>query len=286
MSLKTLPKIKIGARPQNLQWDAPSDILEKWAETPLAAGQDGDATILIFDPIGMDDWSGDGATAKRIGAELRALGDKAVTVKINSPGGDVFEGVAIYNLLRAHPAKVTVEIIGWAASIASVIAMAGDEIKMGLGSFLMVHNAWCMCVGNRHDLREVADLLEGFDAALVDIYAARNGGDRKDIEKLMDAETFMSAADAKARGFVDVIDETLEAKASAEPTPVESQIASRRKIEAGLARAGMSRRDRSHLIGDLIENSLAGRDAGQTTAERDAGIELEALNSLLNHLKS
>src|SRR5690606_40681426 len=103
------------------------------------------------------------------------IGSQDITVRINSPGGDMFEGIAIYNLLRAHPAKVTVEGLGWAASAASIIAMAGDEIRMGLGSFMMVHTAWGIVIGNRHDMRDAATLFDRFDAAIADIYQARTG---------------------------------------------------------------------------------------------------------------
>src|SRR5690606_18430633 len=166
MSLRHLPEAPTIARPQNYQWDAPSDVLAKWAEHPFAAAPDADATISIFDVIGEDSWTGGGVTANRISAALRAIGNRNVTVRINSPGGDMFEGIAIYNLLRAHRAKVTVEVLGWAASAASIIAMAGDVIRMGLGSFMMVHNAWGMVIGNRHDMREAASLFDGFDSAL------------------------------------------------------------------------------------------------------------------------
>src|SRR5690606_18633482 len=105
-----LPEAQVFARPQNYQWDAHSDVLAKWAEHPLAAtpGADGDTTISMFDVIGEDGWSGGGVTVNRIAAALRSIGNKDITVRINSPGGDMFEGIAIYNLLRAHPARVTV----------------------------------------------------------------------------------------------------------------------------------------------------------------------------------
>ncbi|MBA3446957.1 MAG: Clp protease ClpP, partial [Pseudaminobacter sp.] len=208
MSLRKLPEARVFARPQNYQWDAPSDVLAKWAETPNAAASDADtdATISMFDVIGEDIWSGAGVTAKRISAALRSIGNRDVIVRINSPGGDMFEGIAIYNLLRGHPAKVTVEVMGWAASAASIIAMAGDEIRMGSGAFMMVHNAWGVVIGNRHDMRHASDLFAGFDSALADIYEARTGMKRADIEQLMDAETFMGAAQAVDNGFADVVD--------------------------------------------------------------------------------
>src|SRR5690606_8810884 len=105
---------------------------------------------------------------------------------------------------------------------ASIIAMAGDDIRMGLGSFMMVHNAWGVVIGNRHDMREAATLFDQFDAAIADIYEARTGVTRSDIEQLMDAETFMTASQAVECGFADVVDDTeshTETNASAQVRP-------------------------------------------------------------------
>src|SRR5690606_10064180 len=128
MSLRKLPEAQVFARPQNYQWDAPSDVLTKWAEHPLAAvpDADGDTTISMFDVIGEDGWSGGGVTVSRISAALRSIGSKDITVRINSPGGDMFEGIAIYNLLRAHPAQVTVEVLGDRKSV-----VEGKRVKLG-----------------------------------------------------------------------------------------------------------------------------------------------------------
>ena len=283
MSLRKLPEAKTFQRPQNFQWDAPSDVLSKWAETPVAAATDSDNTITMFEVIGEDWWSGGGVTAKRISAALRAIGDKDVVVKINSPGGDMFEGIAIYNLLRSHKAKVTVEVLGWAASAASIIAMAGDEIRMGLGTFMMVHNAWGVVVGNRHDMREAATLFDGFDAAIADIYEARTGMKRAEIEKLMDAETFMGPSEAVKNGFADAVDEGIEA-GSGEAKNMDRGLMARRQTEAALARAGFTRDKRSELLTEMGV-SAAQRDASRTSAARDAGFDAAA-RQLINLMKS
>lgn len=275
MSLRKLPEAKTFPRPQNLQWDAPSDVFSRWAETPLAAA-DGADTITIFDVIGEDMLTGGGFTAKRMSAALRSIGNKPVTVQVNSPGGDLFEGIAIYNMLRAHPARVTVEVMGWAASAASVIAMAGDEIVMGLGTFMMVHNAWGAVVGNRHDFTEAAGLFETFDGAIADIYEARTGAKRKDIERLMDAETFMGPTEALANGFADRVDEALGGDAAASAS-VDTKILARRRAEGALARAGLTRSQRAELLNNLTP---AARDAGRPAA-RDAGVTA-ALEQLLS----
>lgn len=282
MTLRQLPEAKTFARPLNFQWDAPADVLARWSEKPLAAGEQQGNVIAIFDIIGEDWWTGGGFTARDMQNALRAIGPTAeVTVQINSPGGDVFEGIAIYNLLRDHKAKVTVEVVGWAASIASIIAMAGDEIRMGLGTFMMVHNAWGVVVGNRHDMRDAAELFDGFDAALVDIYEARTKSKRAEIERLMDAESFMGPTEAVAKGFADAVDEGLEAK-DADPKNLDTAVFARRRTEAALAKAGVTRGDRTSII-----NSLSGtRDAAREPAPRDAGLDLAAIRQLIDTIKT
>lgn len=284
MSLRSLPEAPTMARPRNYQWDAPSDVLAKWAETaPMAAAED-DRSISIFDVIGDDPWSGGGVTAKRISAALRAIGDTDVTVKINSPGGDMFEGIAIYNLLRAHPAKVTVEVLGWAASAASIIAMAGDEIRMGTGTFMMVHNAWGMVIGNRHDMREAATLFDSFDSAIADIYEARTGVKRSEIEKLMDAETFMGASEAVEYGFADGTTDDADpasGPAVSASATVPSQILAKRRIDAALAQQGISRTERRKML-----NQIAGTHNAAEPAMHDAGFDIAAMQRLIKTIKS
>ncbi|WP_416193669.1 head maturation protease, ClpP-related [Nitrobacter sp. TKz-YC01] len=287
MSLRKLPEARNFVRPQNYQWDAPSDVLAKWAQTPLAAAAgasdgDTDTTISMFEVIGEDAWSGGGVTTNRISAALRSIGNRNITVRINSPGGDMFEGIAIYNLLRAHPAKVTVEVLGWAASAASIIAMAGDDIRMGPGSFLMVHNAWGVVIGNRHDMREAATLFDQFDAAIAGIYQARTGMKRAGIEKLMDAETFMGPSEAVKNGFADVVADDLSADAC-DAKNIDRGLMARRQTEAALAGAGFSRTIRSEMLSELIGS--AARDASQPSAPRDAGIDEAALQRLIDILR-
>jgi len=286
MSLRKLPEAQVFARPRNYQWDAPSDVLTKWAEHPLAAvpGADGDITISIFDVIGEDFWTGSGVTANRISAALRSIGNKDITVRINSPGGDMFEGIAIYNLLRAHPAKVTVEVLGWAASAASIISMAGDDIRMGLGSFMMVHNAWGVVIGNRHDMREAATLFDQFDGAIADIYEARTGMKRADIEQLMDAETFMAPAQAVEYGFADAVDDGVDAEADAKAdasAPVRPEIHARRRINAALAKQGISRTERRRMF-----SQIAGTHDAADTATHDAGFHAAAIQRLIDTIRS
>lgn len=278
MSLKTLPKIKGLQEPQGYSWDVPSDVLARWSETVASESTD-PQTITIYEPIGFDPWDGSGFTARRMSAALRSIGAKDVTVKINSPGGSVFEGFAIYNELAAHPAKVTVEVMGIAASAAAYIAMAGDEVNMGLGSFLMVHNAWGIVVGNRNDMAESITVLQKIDNAQIDIFEARTGLKRTDIETLMDGETFLTARDAVSKGFADGVFNAPEAESKAQVRP---EIAAKNKLDALLAQSGVPRSERRRML----KEATGGKQDAAPTVTHDAGHEAAALEQLLATLRS
>jgi ATP-dependent protease ClpP protease subunit len=265
MSLKTLPKINARSI-DGIKWDAPSDAVGKWDASIRTASED--TTITMYDMIGSDGWS-DGVTAKRIGAALRSIGSRDVTVSINSPGGDFFEGLAIYNLLREHPHKVTVKVIGLAASAASIIAMAGDEIKVAKSGFLMVHNAWSVVIGNRHDLREAATVLDQFDASMAELYAAGAGITAEEAAALMDAETWMSGQAAVDAGFATSLLASDEFVAEQEQT--NSSLAAKRRVDSLLAKAGLPRSERRALLGQMTGTQDAAQGATQ-----DAGADLIA----------
>ncbi len=176
-----------------------------------------DAELLIYDVIG-ENWWGDGLTAKKFDADLKALKNpKRIDVRINSIGGDVFDGVAIYNTLARHPARKTVYVDGLAASAASVIAMSGDEIRVGEGTFVMIHNAWGMAVGDSIEMRRTADLLDSVSGQLAEIYSRRTGRSAGDVRRMMDAETWMDPDTAVAEGFADRMSaDVVKAAASAD----------------------------------------------------------------------
>lgn len=169
----------------------------------VQARKSGQAEILIYDPIGAN-WFGDGFTAKRFVKDLEDLGDiKDILVRINSPGGEVFDGFAIYNALKNHPAQIHVQIDGLAASIASVIAMAGDLVTMGTGAMIMIHDPWSLAVGDSKDMRGVAEMLDQVKEGIIDAYAGRTGIDRAELATLMEAETWFTVDEALKNGFAD-----------------------------------------------------------------------------------
>ncbi|QLW26956.1 MULTISPECIES: head maturation protease, ClpP-related [Enterobacter] len=241
MSKKQLPVAPAGRPCARVTCETLPSALDRWDGGIKAAATD-DNSISVFDVIGQDYW-GEGVTAKRIAGALRAMNGADVTVNINSPGGDMFEGLAIYNLLREYEGRVTVKVLGIAASAASIIAMAGDDIQIGRGAFLMIHNCWVYAMGNRHDFAELAQSLEPFDTAMADIYAARSGLDMAAVQKLMDAESYIGGSDAVAKGLADSL---LSADAVSDGD--ESPAAALRKLDALLAKTNTPRSERRKLI--------------------------------------
>lgn len=241
MTVKSLPAAPEGRPFARENRDLPSSAMDRWNGGIKAAKSD-DNSISVFDVIGAD-WYGDGVTASRIAAALRSIGGADVTVNINSPGGDMFEGLAIYNLLREYEGKVTVKVLGLAASAASIIAMAGDEVQIGRGAFLMIHNCWVYAMGNRHDLAQVAADMEPFDKAMNDIYGARTGLSSEAIEAMMNAETYIGGSDAVEKGFADRL---LAADEIADGD--DSPAAALRKLDAMLAKTDAPRSERRKLL--------------------------------------
>jgi ATP-dependent Clp protease protease subunit len=152
--------------------------------------------ILLYSEIGP--W---GVTAKDFVRVLAQVGDVPITLRINSPGGDVFDGYAIYNALKARSAPVNVVIDGIAASAASFIAMAGDTIESHEASMWMIHKSWGLAVGNADDMTDTAAVLNKIDGQLADIYAARTGKSAPEMMALMEAETWLTSSEAVASGF-------------------------------------------------------------------------------------
>lgn len=160
------------------------------------------AEVLLYEDIGG--WFG--VTADMFVKEIKQLKDvSTINLRINSNGGNVFDGVAIYNYLKSHQARVEVDIDGIAASIASIIAMAGDEVRMAENAWMMVHDPWIVTGGTAGELRKTADTMDGIRDTLLDTYMMRATVTRDDMSSLMAEETWLNAEDAEGIGLANAI---------------------------------------------------------------------------------
>jgi len=273
-NLRVFAKARPAAMPQPANRDVQAftkpQVFDKWSEDAagIRALERGDNVITMFETIGEDWWTGGGVTAKKVASQLRAIAGP-VEVQINSPGGDMFEGIAVYNVLREHPYDVTVKVMGMAASAASIIAMAGDTVEIGAASFLMIHNCWVLAMGNRHDMRETAEFLEPFDGAMVDVYAARSGQKAEDIAKWMDAETFMSGSQAIERGFADALLAADKITTDEKAQASDRQVNELRAMELQLVSAGLTRTQARDRINKIKGTPGAALDADTTPGAGD-----------------
>jgi ATP-dependent Clp protease protease subunit len=165
------------------------------------------ATLYIYDPIAKDSFWGDSVSAKDVIVALDSINAPQIQVRINSPGGDVFEGDAIYNALRrkAVQSRIIVCIDGVAASAASFIAMAGDEIEIAENAFMMIHESWTYAMGNKREVAKTIDLLSKVDVAIATMMSARSGQSIEDVTKWMEAETWFDSKEAVDKKFADRI---------------------------------------------------------------------------------
>jgi ATP-dependent Clp protease, protease subunit len=193
-------------------------------------GSDGTLEMNMLDVIGEDWWTGGGITANRVKQQLDANKDaKSIKVLMNTPGGDAFEGLAIQSLLKRTGLQVDIEIIGLCASAGTVIAMAGNTIRIHEGGMFMIHEAWTFAMGSKRDMRQVADFLEKVDGSILDIYTRRTGRSANKVRTLVEAETWMTAHEAVAEKFATEViaaksgessdEKSGKAKAMTQPNP-------------------------------------------------------------------
>lgn len=180
-----------------------------------ADAAEGATTIWLYDVIGANAWGG--VDAARFVQDVATISAPVIHLRINSPGGDVFDARAMATALREHPARIVAHIDGLAASAASYVALAADEVEISDGAFLMIHNAWGVVLGNRHDLLEMALTLERVDASIAADYQRKSGQDLATVQGWMDAETWFAAQEALAVGLVDRIAAPGAMSASAAP---------------------------------------------------------------------
>lgn len=258
------------------KYEPPAAALEKWNPAIKSAAKD-DNVINIYDSIGQN-WDGTGVTAKLVSSILRKADGADVVVNINSPGGDFFEGLAINTILSEYEGGVTVRVVGMAASAASIIAMAGDDIEIAEAGFFMIHNAWTVAIGNKSDMREVSDMLAKFDESMVGLYAKKTGIDEKAIRKMMDAETWIDGEEAVELKFATAV---LGNKEISLDNQEQKGYAALRKVDTALAKAGMPRSERRSLI-----KELTGTPGAANEPTPCAGVKAEdVLKNILTTLK-
>lgn len=275
-----LPAFDVSAAADGLGWCPRDDVMARWQPGMRAPSAEAvNNRIEIYEDIGVDWWTGGGVTSKSVARQLEKIsGD--VEVVINSKGGDYFEGGAIYNLLREHKGRVTVKVIALAASAASVIAMAADELLIADSASIMIHNAWLIAIGDRNDFDKVSSTLGQFDAAMARLYARRTGADEAEVSAWMDEETWFTGEAAVEAGFADgLLDEE----------PVESGDASAHAAQRAKTRAAwalkkqnpdLSRKDCLALLAEL-KGKPSAAPAGPSTEPGFA----EAVQSLITKMK-
>ena len=187
-------------REWHARFDNRKDAKAKAGKLEVKAVDTTTTEMMLYDEIGF--W---GVTAKQFNEALNTVTTPNIRLRINSPGGDVFDGMAIYNALKAHKASVAVVVDGIAASAASFIAMAGETITMGNPSMMMIHRAMTFAIGNVNDMNATAAILSKVDDQIAAMYAAKNGKPAAEMIALMDAETWLTAQEAGALGLVDEV---------------------------------------------------------------------------------
>lgn len=231
------------------------------------------AVLSIFDDIGAF-----GVSAKSFLNDLASAQGDSVRVEINSPGGDVFAGLAIYNGLRNSGKKVNVRVLGLAASAASLVAMAGDTIEMPENSFMMVHNPWGFAMGGASDMRDTADMLDKLGVSLASTYAKRTGKSAEEIAALLDAETWMSAAEAVDAGFATAVISEVPVKAAFDldrlPANVRAAYASAKASAPAPAPAP------APALADTIESQAAAADLSAFAAVFAADASLDTQDKI------
>ena len=244
--------------------------------------------VLIYDVIG---WPF--IDANVFARDFNRITSREITVGINSPGGDVFDGTAIFNTIDSHPARITTRIDGIAASMASIVALAGDEIQIASNAYYMMHNPWSLAIGDYRDFQKEGDLLERIAGNLAKTYSERTSVDIKTAQSMMDDETWIIGQELVDQGFADKVIGNKEAKATFDlsmysnaPKEITGQstkkpIETERELEQLLTQdAGFSRSQARAIInGSGFKSSVFTQDAGHDES-------IEALNKLISKMET
>ena len=241
--------------------------------------------ISIYDEIG--DY---GTSAKQFIDDLKSVGSKDITIRMNSVGGSVFDGLAIYNVLRSHQGYVKVKIEGLSASIASIIALAGDDIEMAENGFFMIHNPFGKSMGGADDMRKTADLLDKIKQELINIYANKTQLSEETISSMMDEETWLTSQEAKEMGFIDTITEPIKVAASfdfSKFTNVDSkEVNNRLQLINNIKKTKMTEELKSWFNGvkEEIINAVKGEVVAEAPAKEEVSVVLSDNEEIVNKL--
>lgn len=241
--------------------------------------------ISIYDEIG--DY---GTSAKRFIDDLKSAGDKDINIRMNSVGGSVFDGLAIYNVLRSHKGYVNVKIEGLSASIASIIALAGDNIEMAENGFFMIHNPFGKSAGGADDMRKTADLLDKIKQELVSIYSNKTQLSDETISDMMDKETWLTSQEAKEMGFIDTITEPIKVAASfnfSKFTNVdEKEVKNRLELISNIKKTKMTDELKNWFNGvkEEIINAVKGEGVAEAPANEEVSVVLSDNEEVVNKL--
>tara|TARA_A100001201_G_scaffold43649_2_gene44502 strand:- start:7446 stop:8432 length:987 start_codon:yes stop_codon:yes gene_type:complete len=241
--------------------------------------------ISIYDEIG--DY---GTSAKQFIDDLKSVGSKDITIRMNSVGGSVFDGLAIYNVLRSHQGYVKVKIEGLSASIASIIALAGDDIEMAENGFFMIHNPFGKSMGGADDMRKTADLLDKIKQELINIYANKTQLSEETISSMMDKETWLTSQEAKEMGFIDTITEPIKVAASfdfSKFTNVDSkEVNNRLQLINNIKKTKMTEELKSWFNGvkEEIINAVKGEVVAEAPAKEEVSVVLSDNEEIVNKL--
>ena len=241
--------------------------------------------ISIYDEIG--DY---GTSAKQFIDDLKSVGSKDITIRMNSVGGSVFDGLAIYNVLRSHQGYVKVKIEGLSASIASIIALAGDDIEMAENGFFMIHNPFGKSMGGADDMRKTADLLDKIKQELINIYANKTQLSEETISSMMDEETWLTSQEAKEMGFIDTITEPIKVAASfdfSKFTNVDSkEVNNRLQLINNIKKTKMTEELKSWFNGvkEEIVNAVKGEVVAEAPAKEEVSVVLSDNEEIVNKL--
>ena len=236
--------------------------------------------ILIHDQIGKDWWTGDGVASKDFADALKEIPkDRNIVVGINSPGGSVWDGLAIYNLLNARKDKVTTRVDGVAASAASIIMLAGHEVSVPASALVMIHRASSVAMGNAEEMLKMASDLEKHDNVLSGIYQTKTGKSKEAIDEAMRNETWFNGTEAKAFGLADVVTDTQPAQACAFDFKAFRNVPE--KLRAATVPAAQPTNTAQHM-----ENNTSTAVAAEPQKPLDLTPVVDAIKALSNDIKT